>query len=394
MRLIPEIVGYHEDLTAIRRDLHAHPEIGFQEARTAALVAEKLKSWGVDEIAAGLGRTGVVGVIRGAAAGPTIGLRADMDALPMQEQTNLPFASRNEGVFHGCGHDGHTTMLLGAARYLAETRNFAGAVVVIFQPAEEGLGGASAMIDDGLFKRHPCDEIYALHNWPNAALGWVGSTPGVAMAASNSFDIEITGRGAHGAMPQQSVDPVMVAVSLAQALQTIVSRNVEPLDTAIVSITQIHAGSAYNVIPETAALRGTIRTFNDKTQKLVVERMQVLSAGIARGFGASAEVRVHPGYKALVNAPAQTAEACRIACGVVGAGNVDAAASPLTGSEDFSDMLDVVPGAYLWLGQGHGANLHNPEYRFNDEVIPIGATLYARLAEERLSALGEGLRNA
>ncbi len=389
MNLLPRIIAAHDELTAIRRDLHAHPEIGFQEVRTAALVAEKLRSWGVDEVVTGVGRTGVVGIVRGASDGPAVGLRADMDALPMSEETNLPYASRNEGAFHGCGHDGHTTMLLGAARHLAETRNFPGKVVLIFQPAEEGLGGARAMIEDGLFDRYPCDEIYALHNWPNAELGWVGATPGPAMAASNNFDIEITGRGAHGAMPEQSVDPVMVAVALAQALQTIVSRNVPPLETAIVSITQIHAGTAYNVIPETAFLRGTVRTFSATTLGLVTERLQALAANIARAFGAEAQATVHPGYKALSNSPGQTAEACRIASDIVGASNVDGSARPLTGSEDFSDMLDCVPGAYLWLGQGHGANLHNPKYRFQDEVIPIGATLYARIAEERLAGLAK-----
>ncbi|MGL6180638.1 MAG: M20 aminoacylase family protein [Aestuariivirga sp.] len=367
--------------------MHAHPEIGFEEARTCALVADKLRTWGIDEVHSGIGKTGVVGIVRGRTAGPTVGLRADMDALPMQEQTGLDFASRIDGVFHGCGHDGHTTMLLGAARYLAATRNFPGKVVLIFQPAEEGLGGATAMIKDGLFSRFPCDEIYGLHNWPGAELGWVGTTPGPAMAASSNFDIEISGRGAHGAMPEQSVDPVMVAVSVAQVLQTIVSRNVPPLDAAVISITQIHAGTAYNVIPDTAVLRGTIRAFSKATIDLITQRMRDLALGVATGFGASALVEVREVFRALVNAPAQTAEACRIASGLVGAANVDANAKPLTGSEDFADMLDFVPGAYLWLGQGPGASLHNPAYRFNDDLIPVGATLYARLAEERLSAL-------
>lgn len=387
MSLIPEIVACHDDLVALRRDIHAHPEIGFQETRTSALVAGLLKDWGVDDVATGIGGTGVVGVIHGREEGPAIGLRADMDALPMQEETNLPFASRNPGVFHGCGHDGHTTMLLGAARYLAASRNFSGKAHLIFQPAEEGLGGASAMIADGLFTRFPCDEVYALHNWPNAPLGWIGTTPGVAMAASNNFDIEITGRGAHGAMPQQSVDPVMVAVSLAQALQTIVSRNVDPLQPAIVSITQIHAGSAYNVIPASAVLRGTIRAFDAKAQALIAERMQNLAVSIAKGFGAEASVTVHPGYKALFNHAPQAAAACAIAEKIVGPSNVDGAAQPLTGSEDFSEMLEQAPGAFLWLGQGEGANLHNPAYRFNDDLIPIGATLYARLAETRMATL-------
>ena len=387
MNLIDSIVRQAGDLAAIRRDIHAHPEIGFTETRTAGIVADRLREWGVDHIATGLGKTGVVGVIRGHLPGPTIGLRADMDALPMGEETGLPFASTRPGVFHGCGHDGHTAMLLGAAQYLAETRRFPGTVHVIFQPAEEGLGGAGAMIADGLFDRFPCDEVYALHNWPNAELGWVGATPGVAMAASNNFDIVITGHGSHGAMPHQSIDPVMVASAVVQALQTIVSRNLPPLETAIVSVTQIHAGSAHNVIPATAVLGGTIRTFDGKIQSLIVERMRALVTGIASSFGAQATVSVHPGYSALVNAPAQTSAACDIAVGVVGHGNVSPHAAPLTGSEDFSDMLAVVPGAYLWLGQGNGANLHNPAYRFNDDVIPIGATIYARLAEQRLHAM-------
>ena len=381
MQIIEQINDYAPELTAIRRDIHAHPEIGFQETRTAALVADCLRRWGVDRVETGIGRTGVVGVIEGRSDGPAIGLRADMDALPMQEETGLDYASVHPGVFHGCGHDGHTAMLLGAARYLAATRNFAGRVHVIFQPAEEGLGGAPAMMDDGLFDRFPCEAIYALHNWPNAPLGWVGTRPGVAMASSGNFDIVITGRGAHGAMPHHAIDPVVVAVTLAQALQTVVSRNVAPLHPAILSITELHAGSAYNVIPDGAVLRGTIRAFDAGVRALIVRRMEEIAAGIALSFGATATVTVERGYPALVNSAEHVAMAARVAADVVGAENVDAAAPPVSGSEDFAFMLEKVPGAYLFLGQADGANVHNPGYRFNDDVIPIGASLLARIAE-------------
>jgi len=385
MHIIEQIQGYLPELTAIRRDIHAHPEIGFQETRTAALVADCLRQWGVDRVETGIGRTGVVGVIEGRGRGPAIGLRADMDALPMQEDTGLAYGSVHPGVFHGCGHDGHTVMLLGAARYLAATRDFAGRVHVIFQPAEEGLGGAAAMMEDGLFDRFPCKEIYGIHNWPNSRTGWIGATAGAAMAASSSFDIAITGRGAHGAMPQQAIDPVMVAVTLAPALQTIVSRNVGPQQTAILSITELHAGSTYNVIPDGAELRGTIRTFDPDVEALVVRRMQEIVAGVAAAFGATATVTVRAGYPALVNSADHMEAACRVAADIVGPRNVDAEAMPLTGSEDFAFMLAQVPGAYLLLGQSGGGNLHNPSYVFDDDIIPIGASLLARIAEARLS---------
>ncbi|MFD1807265.1 amidohydrolase [Gemmobacter lanyuensis] len=295
MKLVPEIQSYAADLTAIRRDLHAHPEIGFEEHRTADRVAELLESWGVT-VHRAIGTTGVVGVINGVKPGRTIGLRADMDALPMTEATGAAHASTRPGVFHGCGHDGHTTMLLGAARYLAQQPRLAGRVVLIFQPAEEGLGGAARMIEEGLFDRFPCDEIYALHNWPNAPLGQISLKPGVAMAAADSFDVVISGRGAHGAQPQNAVDPVVVAAALTQALQTIVSRNVDPLRAAILSVTQIHAGSAYNVIPDTARLSGTIRTFAAETRNLVLQQLEALSTGIASAFGAAASVQIDPAF--------------------------------------------------------------------------------------------------
>ena len=385
MKLIPEIVAIRDELTAIRHDLHAHPEIGFKETRTSGVVAAALARWGC-EVHRNIGGTGVVGVIRGDAAGRRIGLRADMDALPMDEATGLAYASRHDGAFHGCGHDGHTTMLLGAAHYLAATRRFAGDVVLIFQPAEEGLGGASRMIADGLFERFPCDEIYALHNWPGAPLGRISLTKGVAMAAADTFDIKINGKGAHGAQPHHAVDSLIVATTIAQALQTIVSRNVDPINAAIVSITQIHAGSAYNVIPDSAFLGGTIRTFDEDVRKLIESRMRSLATSIAHGFGAQAQVFVEPRFSLLRNSPREAQAAMEVAESIVGAELTAYDAEPKTGSEDFAEMLAVVPGAYLMLGQGEGPFLHNPSYDFNDAATPIGASLLARIVETRASA--------
>ena len=385
MKLIDAIVGFADDLTAIRRDLHAHPEIGFEEVRTAAIVARHLGSWGI-EVHPGIGRTGVLGIVRGNRPGAAIGLRADMDALPMEEMADVPFRSQNPGAFHGCGHDGHTTMLLGAARYLAATRDFPGQIVLIFQPAEEGLSGARAMIEDKLFERFPCSEIYGLHNWPNGPVGQVTVKPGVAMAASDSFDIIVRGQGGHGAQPELSRDPVIVAVTLAQALQTIFSRNINPLDAVVISITRLHAGSAYNVIPETATLAGTIRTFDGQIRSQVHQRMRELASGIAAAFGVSIDVTITGGYRALVNSEAHAQAAIHIARELVGPELALVVDSQVTGSEDFSDMLDIVPGAYLLLGQGPGAALHNPHYTFNDAILPIGASLLARIAEGRANA--------
>jgi amidohydrolase len=385
MKLIKEIVRFADDLTAIRRDLHANPEIGFEEVRTAAIVADKLTAWGV-EVHTNIGRTGVVGIVKGDRPGGTIGLRADMDALPMQELANVPYRSKRDGVFHGCGHDGHTTMLLGAARYLATTRKFAGEIKLIFQPAEEGLGGALAMIADGLFRRFPCNEVYGLHNWPDGPVGRITIKPGIAMAASDQFDIIIGGQGAHGAQPHLARDPAIVAVTLAQALQTIVSRNINPLDAAVLSITKLHTGTAYNVIPETATLGGTIRTFDANVRSLLHARIRELSAGLAAAFGVTITVTITDGFRVLRNSEAQSLAAINIAQGIVGklAEIIDV---PLTGSEDFSDMLDAVPGAYLLLSQGPGPSLHNPHYVFNDDILPIGASLLARIAEERANVL-------
>ena len=385
MDLIPEIAVHAAELTAIRRDIHAHPEIGFQEHRTAGIVADLLTDWGI-EVHRGLGGTGVVGVIRGNRPGRRIGLRADMDALPMTEATGAAHASVNPGAFHGCGHDGHTTRLLGAARYLASTRRFAGDVVLIFQPAEEGLGGARAMIADGLFERFPCDEIYGLHNWPGAPLGQITVKPGVALAASDQFDIRIAGTGAHGAMPHQAADPIMAAAAIAQALQTIVSRNVEPSQTAVVSVTMLQAGTAYNVIPDTATLGGTIRTFDAATRALVAERLTTIAQSVATAFGVSAEAVVTPRFPAVVNGVVESEAAIAVARTLVGEELARVVDQQVSGSEDFAEMLRVVPGAFLFVGQGNGPALHNPQYDFNDAVAPIGASLLARIAEARTGA--------
>jgi hippurate hydrolase len=383
MTALERISGFKDDLTAWRRDFHAHPELGFEEERTSAIVADKLASWGI-EVHRGLGKTGVVGVLRGKGGNyRRIGLRADMDALPIEEATGLPFKSQSPGRMHACGHDGHTTMLLGAARYLAETRGFEGDAVFIFQPAEEGLGGARAMLKDGLFERFPCDEVYGLHNWPNGERGRIFMREGAAMAAADFFDIRISGRGAHGAQPHQSNDPTVIAMTLGQAMQTIVSRNADPLKSMVVSITQVHAGSAYNVIPETAHLAGTMRTFDESMRKLAQDRVRELAAGIAAAFGATIEVEIRDIFSVLHNSPEQIAAAEEAAIEIVGKPNVETGAEPKMGSEDFADMLHKVPGAYVWVGTAETAALHNPNYRFDDDILPIGAALLARLVEKR-----------
>ena len=387
MATIARIVGYADELTGIRRDFHAHPEIGFEEVRTSGIVAEKLESWGI-EVHRGIGHTGVVGIIRGdGRSGATIGLRADMDALPIAESADVPWRSTYPGKMHACGHDGHTTMLLGAARYLAETRNFPGSVACIFQPAEEGLGGARAMLADGLFERFPCQEIYGLHNSPKGPHGEVAVRFGPAMAAADFFDIHITGRGSHGAMPQHANDPTMIAVAIAQAMQTIVSRNVDPLKAAVVSITQIHAGAAYNVVPETAQLAGTVRCFDEGVRALVRDRISELARGIAAAFGGRAEVEIRDVFSVLNNGEAQSEAALEVAREIVGPDLARVANEPMMGSEDFADMLHAVPGAYFWLGMTPGAMVHNPAYTFDDSILPVGASLLARLAERRAAAL-------
>ncbi|BCM82350.1 M20 aminoacylase family protein [Methylobacterium indicum] len=386
MSPIDRISADHDALTAIRRDLHAHPELGFEEVRTSGIVAEKLASWGI-EVHRGIGRTGVVGVLKGRGTSPRrIGLRADMDALPIQEATNLPYRSTVPGKMHACGHDGHTTMLLGAAKYLAETRDFDGTAVFIFQPAEEGLGGARAMLADGLFSRFPCDEVYGLHNNPGGRFGELSVRTGAAMAAADFFDIRIVGRGAHGAQPHRGVDPVVVQAALVQALQTIVSRNADPLQSAVLSITQVHAGAAYNVIPEEAHLAGTIRTFDDDIRALVAKRMREIAAGIAATFGAEIVVDIRNIFSVLRNSEAQTQAAAAIATELFGAAKVDTAPEPKMGSEDFADMLLAVPGTYAWLDGKAGAAVHNAAYDFDDAIIPLGAAYLARLVERRSAA--------
>ncbi|MFT3941620.1 M20 aminoacylase family protein [Rhodopseudomonas sp.] len=384
MPTIDRIDAFTDEMTAIRRDLHAHPEIGFEEVRTSGIVAEKLGQWGI-EVHRGIGGTGVVGVLKGKGeGGRRIGLRADMDALPMDETTNLPWRSTIPGRFHGCGHDAHTTMLLGTARYLAETRNFDGTVHFIFQPAEEGLGGARAMLKDGLFEKFPCDEVYGLHNAPDLGHGEIAIRPGPAMAGADFFDITISGYGAHGAMPERSKDPVVIAMTLGQALQTIVSRNVDPLQSAVLSITQIHSGSAYNVIPGEARLAGTVRAFSDDIRKLVRERMQALAAGIAAAFEVDIKVDIRDIFSVLVNAPEHSERVAEVARSIVGDANVKTRETPKMGSEDFADMLQAVPGAYFWIGHDGNVPLHNPGFVLDDKILPVGASMFARLIETRL----------
>lgn len=378
------IDSFADELTAIRRDLHAHPEIGFEEHRTSGIVAEKLASWGI-EVHRGLGGTGVVGLLKGKGNGTKrIGLRADMDALPMEEKTNLSWRSTIPGRFHGCGHDGHTTILLGTARYLAQTRNFDGTVAFIFQPAEEGLGGARAMIKDGLFKKFPLDEVYGLHNAPQLNPQQVAVFPGPTMASADFFDITITGYGSHGAMPEMSRDPVVIAMTLGQALQTIVSRNIDPLKSAVLSITQIHAGSAYNVIPGEATLAGTVRTFSEKVREQIRDRIRTIAAGMATAFQVEIKVDIRDIFSVLVNHDEPSHFVADVAREVVGIDNVLTTPTPKMGSEDFADMLLTVPGAYFWLGHEGEVPLHNPGFILDDKILPVGASLFSRIIEKRL----------
>ena len=383
MSAIDHIRRYHAELTDIRRDLHAHPELGLQEHRTAGIVAEKLASWGI-EVHRGIGQTGVVGVLRNGNGLGRVGLRADMDALPIVEATGRPYSSQSHGVMHACGHDGHTTMLLGAARYLAETRNFSGTVHFIFQPAEEGVGGASAMLADGLFDRFPCDVLYGMHNRPNLPVGQYAICPGSAMAGGAFFDIVIEGKGAHGAAPENSIDPVLVACHLGAALQSIVSRNVNPADACVLSVTKIISGEAYNVIPQTALLSGTVRAFKPAVMKQIEERMRQLARGVAAGFGATSTVDFRIIFAPLYNAPGPTQAIADAAAELAGEAAVDRARGPAMASEDFSFMLEQVPGAYILVGIGESPAVHNPRYDFNDEAIPYGAALHARVVEQTL----------
>src|SRR6201997_440505 len=387
MRIIERIEGYHDDLTNWRRDIHEHPELGFEEHRTSNLVAEKLAQFGY-EVFRGIGRTGVIGRLRAGTSSRSIGLRADMDALPIEEATNLAYRSQNAGRMHACGHDGHTTMLLGAARYLAETRNFDGTVHLIFQPAEEGLGGGKAMVEDGLFDRFPCVAIFGMHNRPGLCIGKFQIRTGPMMAGGAYFDITVTGRGAHGARPEAGIDPGIVASHITTALQTIVSRNVRPLDTAVLSVTQIHAGDAYNVIPEQAFIRGTARAFAPETLRLIEDNMRRIASGVAGGFGAAAELDFRILFPPLVNDAAETEFIAETAAELVGADNVNRNGNLVMASEDFSYMLNRRPGAYIQIGNGNGTGgceVHNPGYDFNDMALPFGASLFVRLAERKLA---------
>ncbi|MGA3399386.1 MAG: M20 aminoacylase family protein [Acetobacteraceae bacterium] len=375
---------YHDELTEFRRDIHAHPELGLEEHRTAERVANKLAEWGV-EVHRGVGKTGVVGVLRNG-DGPAIGLRADMDALPIHEETNLPYSSRNAGRMHACGHDGHTTMLLGAAKYLADTRNFQGTVNFIFQPGEEGIGGALAMLEDGLFERFPCQAIFGMHNRPGMPVGQYAISPGVGMAGGAFFDIAITGKGAHGARPEESVDSVLVACHIGAALQSIVARNVPPQDVAVLSVTRILAGDAYNVIPQTATLAGTVRTMKRETMQLVEANMKRLANHVAAGFGAEATVDFRVIFAPLVNDADHGRAFADAAADLVGEAKVNRNKPPANASEDFSFMLEKVPGAYINLGNGEdSAPVHNPAYNFNDAAIPYGVALFASIVERKLA---------
>jgi amidohydrolase len=390
MTIDQRIARLHGEMTAWRRDIHAHPELGFEERRTAGIVADKLASFGI-EVHRGVGRTGVVGVLRAGRSGRSLGLRADMDALPIEEANDFPHRSQNAGRMHACGHDGHTTMLLGAAKALAESREFDGTVNFIFQPAEEGLGGARAMIDDGLFERFPCDSVFGMHNRPSLPVGWFAVRAGPMMAAGGFFDITIRGKGAHGARPEAGVDPVIVAAHVATALQTIVSRNVSPVDTAVVSVTRIHGGDAYNVIPQSATLAGTVRAFSRPVMERIEASLRRIAKGVAEGLGASAEVALDWKFAPTVNDPKEAEFAAGVCAGLVGAGKVQRDPPLIMASEDFSFMLEKVPGCYLNIGNDSGetsCEVHNPGYDFNDAALPLGAAFFARLVETRLAVGG------
>ena len=388
MPIVNRLAEFHDDIVAWRHDLHRHPEVLYEVQRTAATVADKLRSFGVDEVTTGIGRTGVVGVIRGrkSASGKVVGLRADMDALPLREITGKPWASTIDGRMHACGHDGHTAMLLGAARYLAETRNFDGTVVVIFQPAEEGGAGGKAMIADGLMDRWNIQEVYGMHNMPGLAVGSFATRPGPLMAATDEFTIDITGHGGHAARPHGTIDPIIVGAGIVQALQTIVSRSVDPIESAVVSVTKFHAGEAYNIIAQTAQLAGTVRTLKAEMRDHVEGRFRAIIDNLGPAFGAKISLRYKRNYPVTRNHPEQTAFAARAAGDIVGIAAVDSDAPPVMGGEDFSYMLEARPGAFIFIGNGDSAGLHNPAYDFNDDVIPIGCSYWARIVETAMPA--------
>lgn len=394
MKLVDPIIAFQSEIQQIRRDLHAHPELCYEEQRTSDVVANKLTEWGIPVIR-GLGVTGVVGIIKNGTSERSIGLRADMDALPMQEINTFDHASRHPGKMHACGHDGHTAMLLGAAKHLAEYRNFDGTVYLVFQPAEEGGAGAKRMIEDGLFEQCPMDAIYGMHNWPGIPAGHMSVVEGPMMASSNEFYLTIKGKGAHAAQPHRGIDPVMVAVQIAQSWQTIISRQKSPLDTAVLSITQIHAGSATNVIPDEAKMSGTVRTYTWPVLDLIEQRMGEIAQHTAAAFGAEAEFRFRRNYPPLVNHPAETRFAVEVMKEVLGADRVDDQVEPTMGAEDFAYFLQAKPGCYMFIGNGEGDHrdgghglgpcvLHNGSYDFNDNLLPIGASFWVRMVEKSL----------
>jgi hippurate hydrolase len=392
MPIVNRVADFQNDIAAWRQDIHANPELLYDVHRTAGLVAEKLREFGCDEVVTGLGQTGVVGVIKGRrpqADGQTvktIGMRADMDALPINEISNLPYASKTPGKMHACGHDGHTAMLLGAARYLAETRNFAGDAVVIFQPAEEGGAGAAAMIKDGLMDRFAIDQVYGMHNTPGLPLGKFAIKPGPFMAATDQVYINIEALGGHAARPHKSIDPIVIGSHLVLAMQSIVSRNVDPLESAVLSICHFAAGNTTNVIPQTAYMAGTIRTLKPRVRELVVRRVHEVCEGVAKQFGVKIDLQHKAGYPVLVNHDEHTDIAARVAADVVGGGNVNTSAPPMMGAEDFAYMLESRPGAFIFVGNGEGAGLHHPAYNFNDEAIVYGTSYWIKLVESTLAA--------
>lgn len=381
MPIINRIAEFHDDMKTWRQHIHANPELRFDCHETAAFVVARLKEFGVDEIHEGIAESGVVAIINGRGAGPTIGLRADMDALPMQEVMDHPYKSRHDGKMHACGHDGHTTMLLGAARYLAETRNFSGRVALIFQPAEEGGGGGQVMCQAGIMDDFDISQVYGVHNVPGHPLGQFLANSGPVLAAADTFEIHIKGQGGHGAMPEAANDPVVVAVQIAAAIQTISSRNTSALDNLVISITQIHSGTTDNIIPAEAFVGGTVRTLTKEVQAMVVRRMEEICAGIGTAFGVEVVFDFEYGYPPTVNHPEQTDFAVKVARGISGDENVIDDCPPVMGAEDFAYMLEKRPGAYLSIGQGEGASLHHPAYDFNDELSPIGASYFVKLVE-------------
>lgn len=385
MPIVNRIADFHADMTAWRQDIHAHPETAFEEHRTAEVVAGKLAEFGI-EVHQGLAGTGVVGTLKGSRpGGRAIALRADLDALHIHEKNGFAHASQNEGRMHACGHDGHTTMLLGAARYLAETRNFAGTVHFIFQPAEENEGGARRMIEEGLFEKFPVEAVYGMHNWPGLPSGKFAVRPGPMMASFDIFEVIVTGKGAHAAMPHEGTDPVVVAAQLVTAFQTIVSRNTHPLESAVISVTQIHGGDTWNVIPDEVVLRGTTRTFKPEIQDLVERRMREVAENVCAAHGARMGWRYERRYPATINAGRETETAASVLAEIVGEENVRRDVLPSMGSEDFAFMLQEKPGSYVWIGNGGSANLHNAAYDFNDDILPLGASYWARLVERVLA---------